>query len=96
MDPQGGATAQQTLQNQQAIQNMKQGQPGQGQRQGRPAGRLAAEPALRAGPEGAAAGAPAEGWEAAAEREKSNNPATKDQREYDERAWHGSGQPAGS
>ena len=85
MDPKGGATAQQTLQNQQDIQNMKQGQPGQGQRQG---GQQGAWPQnqLSEQDQRQLQEHQQKAWEAAAEREKSNNPATKDQREYDKNA----------
>ena len=82
MDPKGGATAQQTLQNQQDIQNMKQGQPGQGEHQGGPQARQGlSEQDQRQLQE-----RQQQAWEAAAEREKSNNPGTKDQRTYDKNA----------
>ena len=82
MDPKGGATAQQTLQNQQDIQNMKQGQPGQGQRQGGQQG----QQGLSEQDQRQLQERQQQAWEAAAEREKSNNPATKDQRTYDKNA----------
>ena len=78
MDPKGGATAQQTLQNQQDIQSMKQGQPGQGQRQGGQQG----QQGLSEQDQRQLQERQQKAREAAAEREKSNNPATKDQREY--------------
>ena len=82
MDPKGGATAQQTLQNQQDIQNMKQGQPGQGQRQGGQQG----QQGLSEQDQRQLQERQQQAWEAAAEREKSNNPGTKDQRTYDKNA----------
>ena len=85
MDPKGGAAAQQGLQNQQDIQNLKnqQGRQG-GQQQGQqgawPQNQLSEQDQKQLQERQQQA------WEAAAEREKSNNPATKDQRTYDKNA----------
>jgi hypothetical protein len=85
MDPKGGATAQQGMQNQQDIQNLKQGQAGQnlgqshsqqGQQGAWPQNQLSEQDQKQMQERQQQA------WDDAAEREKSNNPATKQQREY--------------
>ena len=85
MDPKGGAAAQQTLQNQQDIQNMRQGQPGLGQRQGGQQGQQGQQGFSDQEREQSQK-RQQEAWEEATRREKDNNPATKDQREYDKNA----------
>ena len=85
MDPKGGAAAQQGMQNQQDIQNLKQGQQGQnlGQSHGQ-AGQQGAWPQSQPSEQDRKAmqERQQQAWTQAAEREKSNNPATKKQREY--------------
>jgi len=85
MDPKGGAAAQQGMQNQQDIQNLQKNQQGrggqqQGQQGGWPQQQLSEQDQKQLQERQQQA------WDAAAEREKSNNPATKDQRTYDRNA----------